>query len=87
MVRISFQPIHPHCTFKETKKRTSTTEGTGTSSQVPQRASRQSTNGQNRGNPLKPLGLTDPEHVARYNALSSWIIVATWCFDEDLLTS
>ena len=41
----------------------------------------------NRGNLANPFGLTNPEHVARYNALSTKLIVATQYFDEDLLTS
>ena len=39
----------------------------------------------NRSNIPNPLVLTNPEHVARYNAFSSKLVVATCYFDEDLL--
>ena len=42
---------------------------------------------QNQDNILNPVRLTTPEHVARYNALSSKFVVATRHFDEDLLTT
>ena len=38
------------------------------------------------GNIPNPLGLTHPEHVARYNVLSSKIVISTQYYDEDLLT-
>ena len=38
------------------------------------------------GNALKPLALTNPHYVARYNTLCSMLIVITKYFDEDLLT-
>ena len=38
-----------------------------------------------RGNIPHPVGLTDLEHIVRYNALSSKLIVATRYYDEDML--
>jgi len=61
----------------------------GTSSQAPQgapRTSRPSTNTGNRGNIPNPRGLTHPKHIARYNNLSTKLVVATRYYDEDLLT-
>jgi len=34
-----------------------------------------------------PLGLCNPKHIVGYNVLSSKIIIATWYFDGNLLTS
>ena len=59
----------------------------GTSYQAPsqpQRTSRTFTNACTRGNVPHPLGLTNPEHVARYNCLNDRIIVATRYYDEEL---
>ena len=45
----------------------------GTSSQAPSRTqwiSRASTNAQAQGNTPHPLGLTNPDHVARYTCLN-----------------
>jgi len=39
----------------------------------------------NQGNITYPLSLTNPEHIARYNALSSKLVVATRYYDEDVL--
>ena len=39
----------------------------------------------NRGNIPHPLGLTNPKHIARYNILSSKLLVATRYYDEDVL--
>ena len=41
----------------------------------------------NEGDPPNPLGLTNPEHIARYSVLSRKLVVTTHYFDEDLLTS
>jgi len=68
------------------KKRMRTTPGVGTLSQPPQQVSRILTNVQNQGSPPNLLGLTNPEYVARYNALSSTPAIATRYFDDDLLT-
>ena len=38
-----------------------------------------------RGNIPQPLGLTHPDHVARYNYLNDRMVVATRYYDEDLL--
>jgi len=35
---------------------------------------------------VTPFGLTHPEHVARYNVLSSKLGFATRYYNEDLLT-
>jgi len=69
------------------KKRTRTTPGAEPSSQVHQLVSGISTNARNRGNLPNPVGLTNTEHGGRYNDLSSTLVVATWYFDKDLLTS
>jgi len=61
------------------KKKVRTTQNAGTSSQTPQRpplTSQTSTNARNQGNIPKPLGLTHPKHIARYNVLSSKLVVA-----------
>jgi len=39
----------------------------------------------NRGNIPHPLGLTNLEHIARYNALSSKLVIATRHYDGDVL--
>ena len=68
-------------------KRTQTTQGAGTLSQALQQASQTSINARNQGNLRNSLGLTNPEHVARYNALSIKLIIATWYINKGLLTS
>ena len=68
------------------KKKTRTTHEAGTSSQAFQRApqkSRTSTAGRKRGNISHPLVLTNHQHIARYNALSSKLVVATGYYDKD----
>jgi len=70
-------------------KKARTTLEEGTLSQAPLRVSqtsRTSSNIRNRGNISNPLGLTHPKHVARYNVLSSKVVVATHYYDENLLT-
>ena len=37
------------------------------------------------GNIPHPLGLTNPDHVARYNCLNECMVVATRYDDEELL--
>jgi len=44
-----------------------------------------STNVHARGNVPHPLGLTHPDHVAGYNCLNEYVVVATKYYDEDLL--
>jgi len=60
-----------------------------TSSQAPEQAPQDSctstTTIRSRGNIPHPFGLTNPEHIARYNALSSKLVVATQYYDEDVL--
>ena len=71
------------------KKKAITIQEAGTSSQVPQRTSWTSwtsTNVRNWGNIPNPIGLTHPEHVSRYNILSSKLVVAIRYYDKDLLT-
>jgi len=48
--------------------------------------SQPSNNVRNRGNIPNPLGLTHPKPSARYNVLSSMLVIATCCYDEVLLT-
>ena len=70
-------------------KRQRSTKEVGSSSQAPpqpQITSRTSTNMRARGNILHPLGLTHPDHIARYNSLKECVVVATRYYDEDLLT-
>ena len=47
--------------------------------------SRMSTNTRARGNILHHLGLTHPDHIARYNCLNESVVVATRYYHEDLL--
>ena len=51
----------------------------------PQRTSRTFTNARAQGNIPHPLGLTHPDHVARYTCLNECIVVATRYYDEELL--
>ena len=44
-----------------------------------------STNGQTPGNASHPLGLTCPNHIARYNCMCGRVVTATHYYDEDLL--
>jgi len=41
----------------------------------------------NQGSARHPLGLTNIDHISRYNVLSSKLIVATCYFDKGFLTS
>ena len=69
-------------------KRQKSTKEVGSSSQAPprpQRTSRTSINMRARGNIPHPLGLTNPDHIARYNFLNERIVIATRYNDEDLL--
>jgi len=78
---LSFVAIAP------TKRQRSTKE-VGSSSQAPpqpQSTSRISTNAHARGNILHPLGLTHPDHLARYNCLNERVVATTRYYDEDLL--
>ena len=70
-------------------KRPSSTKEVGSSSQAPlgpQRTSRTSTVACARGNVPHPLGLTHPDHVARYNCLNEHMVVANRYYDADLLS-
>jgi len=60
----------------------------GSSSQEPtwsQRPSRTSTNACAQGNIPHPIGLTNPDHVTRYNCLNERMVVANRYCDEELL--
>ena len=69
------------------RKKPRTTPEAWTSSQAPERALQSSpafTIVRNRGNISRPLGLTNPEHISRYNALSSELVVFARYYDEDV---
>ena len=69
-------------------KRQRSIKKAGASSQAPpqnQWTSYTSTNAQTQGNVPYPLGLTNPEHIARYNCLSERIVVVARYYDEELL--
>jgi len=77
----NFAPIAPN-------KRQRNTKEVGSSSQAlprPQQLSQTSTNVHAGSNIPHPLGLTHPEHVARYNCLNEHMVIATRYYDEDLL--
>jgi len=69
-------------------KRQRSIKEVGSSSQAlirPQRTSRTSTNVRAQGNNPNPLGLTNPDHVVRYNCLNERMVVATRYYVEKLL--
>ena len=69
-------------------KRQRSTKEVGSSSQAPrqpQRTSRASTIACAKGSIPYPVGLTHPNHVARYNCLNERIVIATRYYDDDLL--
>ena len=72
----------------EPKKKVRTIKEVGTPSQAPKRAPQTCltpTNARNQDNFPNPLGLTNSDHIATYNVLSSKLVVATCYYDEDLL--
>jgi len=72
------------------KKKARTTQGVRTLRQAqkrPTQTSRTSIDARMQGTAPHPFGLTNSDHIARYNALSSRRIVATRYFDDDLLTN
>jgi len=69
-------------------KRQRSTKEEGTSSQAlsrRQQSSRTSTSARAKGNNPHPLGLPNPDHVARYTFLNERIVVATHYYEEELL--
>jgi len=69
-------------------KRQRSSKEVGSSSQAPpqpQRISETSTNAHARGNIPHPPGLTNHNHVARYNCLNERMVVATRYYDDELL--
>jgi len=71
------------------KKKPKRAQGVGTSEKTPQRATRTSwtsNNARNRGNSPHPLGLTNPDHITRYNDLSSRVLTAVRYFNAGLLS-
>jgi len=48
---------------------------------------RASISAKSRGNASNSLDLTNPDHIARFNALNSRLISATRYFDENFLTN
>ena len=66
-------------------KRQRSTKEVGSSSQAPPQPQRTCRTAHARDNIPHPLGLTHPDHVVRYIYLNERIVVATRCYDEDLL--
>ena len=69
-------------------KRQRSIKEVGSSSQTPtqpQRTYRTSSSSRAQGNISHPLGLTNLDHVARYNCLNEHVAVATRYYVEDLL--
>jgi len=69
-------------------KRQMSTKEVGSSSQAPpppQQTTWTSTTMHARGNIPHPVGLTHPDHFARYNCLNERVVAATRYYDEDML--
>ena len=87
-LQINLVRVCPTTTSIAPKKRTKSNPEAGSSSQAPPyttRATRTPTAVRIRGNPPDPLGLTNPEHVARFNCLNRRRIVATRYYDDEFL--